>query len=242
MRAGSAWPTISHWHFTPISLCCFLLAVLFLFVRRFNRRSRLFWSLGLISLGALLSSDIQIQAMSSYRCHMIEHLIVIALIAPLFSRATNLHFSKSVATVSFLLLTILVPAFHLSKLGGVVMNAPSGHFVELASFLLAGVFFWTPIYSSRSDFTPLQKLTYIALSVPILFTTGLVLWSSSISTLSTTTMSMNMLTLSDVHNGGVVMMQLGTTLMVGHLILNTVNVYTREKQRARPIGQRQVSA
>jgi len=135
-----------------------------------------------------------------------------------------------------------VPLYHVSALGAWVMRYPNGHALELVSFFLVGVWFWTPVYSSRRLLNDQQRITYVLLAVPVVATTGLVLWSSSSQSLRQVGMQMSNVTLGDVHTGGVVMMVLGTGLMVAHVGFVVGAAVLRRRLERRPVGRRYAEA
>ncbi|MFZ1063057.1 MAG: cytochrome c oxidase assembly protein [Acidimicrobiales bacterium] len=169
---------------------------------------------------------------------MIEHLLVILVIAPVISSAVTVPMSRMYATGGFLAFTVLVPLYHLTSLGSWVMNQSGGHVVELASFLLVGVWFWTPVYGVRRVMGDQQRLTYTMLAVPVVATTGLVLWSSTASSLSSTGMRMAMVTIGDIHNGGLIMMVWGTAMMMGHVAGQALQAALRAHSLREPAGIR----
>ncbi len=226
------------WHLSEAAVVLAAVGVAGLLVTwaRLSRRQRRLLVVGLVGACALLSSGLQVEAMSSYPAHMVEHIVVLLVIAPLFAAATRAHVSRSAATIGFLAVTVLVPLFHLTALGGWVMQYPDGHAVELAAFFVVGVWFWMPVYGAGSSLSESQRVTYCVLALPVIATTGLVLWSSTPSTLHSVGMSMADVTIADVRSGGVVMMSLGTTLMLGHVLALSARAASRQRARRVPAG------
>jgi cytochrome c oxidase assembly factor CtaG len=167
---------------------------------------------------------------------MVEHILVVLVIAPLFAGAINVSLSRPTAAAGFIAFTVLVPLFHLTSLGGWVMQYPEGHFIELTSFLVVGVWFWLPVYGGRRTLGDQQRITYTVLALPVIATTGLVLWSSTDLSLHTVGMSMSNVSLMDVHDGGIVMMALGTALMIVHVSVLSVLAATRLRAIREPVG------
>ena len=110
---------------------------------------------------------------------MVEHIWSCSLIAPLIAGAIKCRLSRPMATAGFFAFTLLVPLFHLTPLGNWVMKYPEGHYIELTSFLVVGVWFWLPVYGGRRTLGDQQRITYTVLALPVIATTGLVLWSST---------------------------------------------------------------
>ena len=237
-RDGSAWPRWSSWHLSvAVDVVVVVgLMVLFALWPRISSRQRVLLTAGLAATVLLLSSDVQALSMSSYPSHMVEHILVVLLIAPLIAGASTVRLSRPMVTVGFFAFTFLVPLFHLTRLGGWVMRYPDGHFIELVSFLIVGVWFWTPVYGAHRTLADQQRITYTILALPVIATTGLVLWSSSDSSLHSVGMNMSNISIVDVHDGGIVMMALGTALMLMHVIVLCVCAAARQRAIREPVG------
>jgi cytochrome c oxidase assembly factor CtaG len=235
---GAAWPNWSSWHVTEVGVVAsaIWIAVLIVAWPRITSRQQFLSSLGLLATILLLSSDVQALSMSSYPSHMVEHIIVILLIAPLVAGATTFHLSRAMSTIGFFAFTFLVPLFHLTPLGSWVMQYSGGHYVELGVFFVVGVWFWMPIYGGGSTLGDQQRVAYSVLALPIIATTGLVLWSASASSLQSVGMNMSNITITDVRDGGLVMMVFGTTLMVGHVVTACLRAATHQRALRVPAG------
>jgi cytochrome c oxidase assembly factor CtaG len=235
---GAAAPNWGSWHLTEVGIVVAGLgfAVLLANWPRLMARQRYLLSLALGATVLLLSSDVQALSMSSYPCHMVDHLVVVLLIAPLIAGASNIRVSRSLSTIGFLAFTLLIPLFHLTPLGSWVMRYPEGHYFELATFLVVGVWFWIPVYGSRRTLGDQQRITYTVLALPIIATTGLVLWSATASSLHSVGMDMSNITIVDVRDGGLVMMVLGTILMVAHVALLCLQAALRQRTSRIPVG------
>jgi cytochrome c oxidase assembly factor CtaG len=234
---GDGWPGWG-WHVTQVATVVAALGIALLIATwsRIATRQRGLLSLGLFVAVLLLSSNVQALSMSSYPSHMAEHIIVVLVIAPLVAGAVNFPLSRSVSTIVFFAFTILVPLFHLTPLGSWVMRYPEGHFVELVAFFVIGVGFWTPIYGGGSTFNDQQRITYTVLALPVIATTGLVLWSATASSLQSVGMDMSNVTIADVRDGGLVMMALGTTLMFAHVVGLCLRAATHQRALRVPVG------
>ena len=235
---GSAWPDWRSWHFSGVAAAFAVVGLLGLLAYwpRMKTRQRLLLCAALVETVALLSSDIQALAMSSYVSHMVEHLAVALLIAPLIAGAITTPTNRPFATAGFFALTLLVPLFHLTPLGSWVMNYPDGHYLELGCFLLVGVWFWTPVYSVRHVLGDQQRIAYTVLALPVVATTGLVLWSSTNSSLHNVGMNMSNISIADIHHGGTVMMGLGTALMLGHVTVLCARAASHYYAAREPVG------
>ena len=117
---GSAWPNWSSWHLSGSVLVVVVAGLVGLFASwpRISSRQRLQRQTGLVATASLLSSDVQKLSMSSYPSHMVEHIVVVLLIAPLIAGAINLRLSRPLATAGFFAFTLLGPC-SISLLWGV---------------------------------------------------------------------------------------------------------------------------
>lgn len=234
----SVWPNWGTWHVTQVGVIISAIGIAALLAawHHITRRQKCLLSLSLLGTILLLSSEVQALSMSSYPSHMIEHIIVVLVIAPLVAGATTVSLSRPMSTVGFFALTFLVPLFHLTPLGSWVMKYPEGHYVELAAFFIVGVWFWIPVYGSGRTLGDQQRITYTILALPVIATTGLVLWSATTSSLQSVGMSMSNITIGDVHDGGLVMMGLGTTLMFAHVTVTSLQTAARHRALRVPVG------
>jgi cytochrome c oxidase assembly factor CtaG len=235
---GSAWPNWGSWHITEVGVVVAAIGVAGLLVAwpRVSARQRYLVSLGLFAAVLLLSSDVQTLSMSSYPSHMVEHIIVVLVIAPLLAGATTTRLSRPMSTSGFFAFTVLVPLFHLTPLGSWVMQYPEGHYVELVAFLFVGMWFWIPVYGTGRTLSDQQRITYTVLALPVIATTGLVLWSATTSSLQSVGMDMSNVTIADVRDGGLVMMVLGTSLMLGHVVALSLQAATHQRALRLPAG------
>lgn len=238
MKMGSGWPHWDVWHFGGVTYVVTGLGVILLIAywSRLSRRQRLTLGGALAATSLLLASDVQAQSMSSYPCHMIDHLVIVLVIAPLVAAAVERPVGRTAATLGMLALTVLVPLYHLTALGGWVMAHPGGHYVEILSFYAVGIWFWAPVYGRRQVMSDQQRLAYTVLALPVVVTTGLVLWSSTTASLANVGMNMAHVTIGDIHLGGVVMMALGGALMSLHVILLATEAAVHHQSRRAPVG------
>lgn len=234
----TAWPNWRSWHISGTVLVVVVAGLIGLFASwpRISSRQRVLLVTGLVATAALLSSDVQTLSMSSYPSHMVEHIVVVLLIAPVIAGAINIRLSRTLATAGFFAFTLLVPLFHLTPLGSWVMNYPDGHYVELACFLFVGVWFWTPVYGEHRILGDQQRITYTVLALPVIATTGLVLWSSTNDSLHSVGMNMSNVSIGDIHDGGIVMMVFGTALMVAHIAVLCARAATNHRAIREPVG------
>lgn len=240
MTTGVVWPSWTEWHFGGSAYVAAALGLIGLvaYWSHLSPRQRRLLGVALALFVALLASDVQSLSMSSYPCHMIDHLIVILVIAPLVAAAVEHPLGRTGSTLGILSFTVLIPLYHLTALGGWVMSHPGGHYVEIASFFVVGVWFWVPVYGARRVMSDQQRVTYAILAWPVVVTTGLVLWSSSTSSVANVGMNMARVSLTDIHEGGLVMMLLGGVLMGLHVMGIVTDAAIRHQARRTPVGWR----
>ena len=180
--------------------------------RRKAGRSAVWVALAVAS-AALVSSPLHRSAMHDYSSHMVEHVLVVLVLAPLAVLAWRPSgVTRSAMTFAFLTYVVLVPLYHLTRLGGIVMSSPGEHATELIIFGLVGIFFWCGPYAS--DMSALERTTYVALALPVSIFTGIALHSSK----QTPFTGMGMTpTLHDVQRGGFVMAVLSSIFLLVHL-------------------------
>lgn len=232
------WRFFGTWHLSVLILVIGIAAVVWLRIMANHRtfRELIPWSLAIVVSMVLLSSNVQATAMTSYRSHMIEHLIVILIVAPLVAGGMRWRLSRSGATCALLAFTVLVPLYHLTRMGAWVMQQQGGHVVELVSFFIVGVWFWLPVYGVNRAMTDLQRITFTFIALPVIATTGLVLWSADSDSLSSVGMAMPGMTLNQVRVGGLAMIEWGSALMIVHLIaLMSMALHQRRGERV-PVG------
>jgi len=155
-------------------------------------------------------------ALSDYSIHMAGHLIIFMVLAPLAASAISWRASALTATLGFVGITVLIPLYHLTRLGGYVMRHAVGHVSENLLFFLIGAVFWLPVYGRQSTFSALQRFAYVVLASPIAVTTGLVLWSATAQDAERYAMNMSMVSIADIHRGGLVMIELGCVAAAVH--------------------------
>jgi cytochrome c oxidase assembly factor CtaG len=227
----------SGWHITVATIIVLAAGVVTLgfLARHRTGRELIPWTLAFLLSVAVASSKLQATSMTNYRSHMLEHLFVILVIAPLVASGLRLRLSRSAATGGLLAFTVLVPLYHLTRVGSWVMQQSGGHVVELVSFVVVGTWFWLPVYGANGILTDLQRITFTFIALPVIATTGLVLWSSNSSSLGMVGMSMPDVSVSDVRGGGIVMVEWGSALMVAHLLLLFIVALLHRRERL-PVG------
>jgi cytochrome c oxidase assembly factor CtaG len=189
------------------------------------------------ALVVLVSSiDLLAAARTQEAAHMVAHLVVAMVLAPL----ATLAFARTPVTVTrrrwfaflespvvaFVAFTALVPLSHLTSFDMTVMNHPDELVAELVVYGLVGVAFWRHVLGS----TPLprlgQRVLYLGLGVPVSAFSGLVMVAQTRSAMGP---------VSDVHQAGWVMIFGGSGLMALEAVVLVASWVTNERRRTASI-------
>ena len=137
--------------------------------------------------------------------HMIQHLMLLMVAAPLIAMGAPLELLERSTTGSahdtvtvlldsrvagvvghpitgFVLYAVLVPATHLTSLYNRLLTNDLAHDNEHLMFLIVGYLFWRPVVAiepTRHPLTPAVRLVYLMLAIPIDTFSGLVLLSAN---------------------------------------------------------------
>ena len=192
--------------------------------------------------------------------HMIQHLMLIMLAAPLIAMGAPVELLERSTTGSthdavtrvlgsrvagvighpitgFLLYTVLVPAVHLTSLYNTMLTNDLAHDNEHLMFLIVGYLFWRPVVAiepTRHPLTPALRLVYLMLAVPIDTFSGLVLLSANHEMFSAYLgmhRSWGPSLIGDLHIGGAIMWVAGDSLMALAMI-PVVLVWVRSEDQA----------
>jgi cytochrome c oxidase assembly factor CtaG len=198
--------------------------------------------------------------------HMIQHLMLIMIAAPLFAmgapvelvqRATAGRTNQVVEwglgskiaevvahpIVDFGLYAVLIPVAHLTSLYNIALTHQAADDAEHLMFLIIGYLFWRHVVAiepSRHPLTPPVRLIYLALAVPVDTFTGL--------TLASTTFEMFPAYLHmhrtwgpspvlDLHVGGAIMWVGGDSLMLLAMIPCAIQWLRYEEREAAEIDR-----
>lgn len=213
--------TWSQWSINSDALIVLIVAATVAYVWPRRRILVAPWWLGSIFAAVLFCSPIHQLSMSSYPAHMTEHLLIVLVIAPLIVIGSNPRgATPPVSVIGFFAYIILIPLYHLTKLGGVIMRSTGAHSVELIVFFFVGImFWWGPL---GGVFNRIQRLAYVAMSIPVSIFTGLALMGASRPPFPLDPMSTKPNPLEDLHRGGVVMATLSLLLLAVHLVASLV--------------------
>jgi putative membrane protein len=192
--------------------------------------------------------------------HMIQHLMLIMLAAPLYAMGAPLELlaratrgrtqdlvvrmldSKAAEVIGhpitgFLLYGILIPVSHLTTLYNFTLTHDLAHDNEHLAFIVVGYLFWRPVVGiepSRHPLHPGVRLLYLALAIPVDTFTGLALVSAvheMFPYYASFTRTWGPSRLSDLHIGGGIMWIGGDGIMALAMIPCLVRWVRYEEQR-----------
>ncbi len=198
----------TQFEFVPVAMILAALVIYLWAVRRNNAlHPRHRWSAKKTAawLGALFTTAVSIFSFIGvydgelFWVHMIQHLLLIMVAAPLFAIASPLELSwrsttgtahiavtellrSKVATflghpvVSFVLYAVLIPLSHLTSWYNLTLEHESIHNAEHLAFLVVGYLFWRQIFGNdpnRYRMHPALQFFYLFLAIPIDTFTGL---------------------------------------------------------------------
>jgi putative copper resistance protein D len=229
------------------------------------RRTFAFFAGLLVALVAL-DSFIGVYDVTLFYDHMIQHLLLIMVSAPLLamgapvdllSRATRgathrvvtdgleSRVAEAVAhpIVDFILYALLIPIAHLTSFYNSAVTSPALNSGEHLAFLMIGYLFWRHVVAiepSRHPLSPPIRLVYLALAVPVDTFTGLTLASTShalFPALVSIHRDWGPSPVLDLHMGGAIMWVGGDTLMLIAMVPCAILWMRYEEQRAAEIDR-----
>ena len=179
--------------------------------------------------------------------HMVQHLILIMVAAPLFAIASPLDLAwrstsgtahlvvtealrSRVARilgnpfVAFVLDAIVIPVSHLTSWYNLTLEHESVHNAEHLAFLVVGYLFWRQIFGSDPNkyrLHPALQFFYLFMAIPIDTFTGLSLAGAShelFPAYFATHRTWGLSYVTDLHVGGDIMWVVGDTLMLWPMI------------------------
>ena len=262
MMEPFSWSNLNQWSLHPTPLLMMLAALV---VYGWAVRSVSSWPVhrtgafvaGLAVTFLATESVIGVYDMYLHAAHMIQHLLLIMVAAPLFAFAAPVELlrqavpsSQKVLTrlpcrivlhplVGFGLYAVFIPASHLSGLFDLMLRSMWFHHFEQVAFLVSGYLFFRHAIGVESDteLHPGLRLVYVMAAVPIDTVTGLALAMSSHNPFPAYVQSMRspVEILNDIHLGGAIMWIGGDALMLLLLIPLVVRWLAFETQRTKEI-------
>ena len=261
--AGTGLPPLG-WHqlfstqfeFVPVAMIVVALVLYLWAVKRNNAlHPRHPWSVGktVAWVGALFCTAVAIFSFVGvydgelFWDHMVQHLILIMVAAPLFAIASPLDLAwrstsgtahlvvtealrSRVARilgnpfVAFILYAVVIPVSHLTSWYNLTLEHESVHNAEHLAFLLVGYLFWRQIFGSDPNehrLHPALQFFYLFMAIPIDTFTGLSLAGAShelFPAYFATHRTWGPSYVTDLHVGGDIMWVVGDTLMLWPMI------------------------
>jgi putative copper resistance protein D len=267
--SGSQFFT-TQFDFVPVAMIVVALALYLWAVRRNNAlHPRHRWPVGrtaawiaaLCSTGIGIFSFVGVYDGELFWDHMVQHLILIMVAAPLFAVASPLRLAFSatsgtahivvtealrsrVATllgnpiVAFILYAIVIPISHLTIWYNYTLTQENVHNAEHLVFLLVGYLFWRQIFGSDPNvhrLHPALQFFYLFLAIPIDTFTGVSLAGAThelFPAYLATHRNWGPSLVVDLHVGGDIMWVVGDTLMLWPMIPVAIRWMHMEERKA----------
>ncbi len=200
-----SWHHLNQWSIGVLPIILTLCAglIYFQYVRRtpgWPRVRSVCFALGLLITFIATESFVGYYDMEYFSDHMVQHLLLIMVAAPLFalSAPLDLAYDAGSATthrwldsrfmafvthplVAFALYFVFIPATHLTDLLNLMMHHAWVHHFEQVGFLVVGYLFFRAAFGLERGYKlhPGLRLVYVMAAVPVDTFTGLVLSMSS---------------------------------------------------------------
>ncbi len=256
--------------FVPVAMIVVALGLYLWGVRRNNAlHPRHPWSVGktVAWIGALLTTGVAIFSFVGvydgelFWDHMVQHLILIMVAAPLFAVASPLRLALCSTSgtahivvtealrsrvakffgnpiVAFILYAVVIPVSHLTVWYNYTLTHESIHNAEHLVFLLVGYLFWRQIFGNdpnRYRLHPALQFFYLFMAIPIDTFTGLSLAGAShemFPAYFATHRTWGLSYVTDLHVGGDIMWVVGDTLMLWPMIPVALRWMHMDERRA----------
>jgi cytochrome c oxidase assembly factor CtaG len=246
----------SQFSFLPVAMVLAALVLYLWGVRRVNRlRPRHPWSKaktaafigGLVSTSLAIFSFVGVYDSELFYDHMIQHLLLVMVAAPLFALGSPIDLAWRASTgtahtvitevlrsraakmlvhpgVAFVLYAVMIPLTHLTVWYNYTLQHESVHNAEHLVFLVVGYLFWRQIFGTDPNgyrMHPALQFGYLFLAIPIDTFTGLSLDQANHELFRAylgVHRTWGPSLISDLHIGGVIMWVGGDTLMLWPMI------------------------
>jgi putative copper resistance protein D len=256
--------------FVPVAMVLVALALYLWGVRRVNQRQpRHPWSAGktaafiggLVTTGIAIFSFIGVYDGELFWDHMVQHLLLIMVAAPLFAIGSPIDLAWRATTgtphlvvtevlrsrvakflghpgVAFVLYAVMIPITHLTVWYNYTLEHESVHNAEHLVFLGVGYLFWRQIFGSDPNayrMHPILQFGFLFMAIPIDTFTGLSL-DSAVHEMFPAYLALHRnwgpSLVDDLHIGGVIMWVGGDTLMLWPMIPVALRWMHLEERRA----------
>jgi cytochrome c oxidase assembly factor CtaG len=271
---GSQFST-SQFAFVPVAMIVAAVALYLWGVRRNNAlHPRHPWSAGKTAawIGANVTTAIAIFSFIGvydselFWDHMVQHLVLIMVAAPLYAIASPLDLAWRATSggphlavtetlrspvanffghpvVAFLLYAVLIPISHLTNWYNLTLQHESLHNAEHLAFVVVGYLFWRQIFGSDPNkyrLHPALQFFYLFLAIPIDTFSGLSLAGEAheiFPAYLATHRTWGPSYVTDLHVGGDIMWVVGDTLMLWPMIPVAVRWLHMEERKAERIDR-----
>jgi putative copper resistance protein D len=261
--------------FVPVAMILVALALYLWGVRRNNAlHPRHPWPVGktvafigaLITTGVAIFSFVGVYDRELFWDHMVQHLLLIMVAAPLFAISSPLELGwrstsgtahivvtevlrSSIAkflghpAVAFVLYAVVIPISHLTVWYNYTLTQESVHNAEHLVFLIVGYLFWRQIFGNDPNcyrLHPALQFFYLFLAIPIDTFSGLSLAGTSHELFPAyfgTHRTWGPSSVVDLHTGGDIMWVVGDTLMLWPMIPVALRWMHMEERKARRIDR-----
>ena len=224
------------------------------------------WVGALLTTGVAIFSFVGVYDSELFWDHMVQHLLLIMVAAPLFAiaspvdlawRATTgtAHVVVTVALrssianflghplIAFLAYAIVIPLSHLTSFYNLTLENESIHNLEHLLFLVVGYMFWRQIFGvdpNRYRLAPPLQFAYLFLAIPVDTFTGLSLAGETHEVFPaylTMRRTWGPSLLTDLHVGGDIMWVGGDTLMLWPMVPVALRWMRQDERRAARIDR-----
>lgn len=265
----------SQFDFVPVAMIVAALVLYLWGVRRQNMlHPRHPWSTGktLAWIGALVTTGIAIFSFIGvydgelFWDHMVQHLLLIMVAAPLYAIASPLQLAWRATSgtphlvvtealrspvskffghpaVAFCLYAVLIPLSHLTSWYNLTLEHESVHNAEHLAFLVVGYLFWRQVFGTDPNayrLHPALQFFYLFLAIPIDTFSGLSLVGESheiFPAYFATHRAWGPSYVDDLHIGGTLMWVVGDTLMLWPMIPVALRWMHLEERKAERIDR-----
>jgi putative copper resistance protein D len=261
--------------FAPVALIVVALVLYLWGVKRNNAlHPRHRWSAGKTAawIGALVTTAVSIFTFVGvydaelFWVHMVQHLLLIMVAAPLFAVASPIDLAWKSTTgtahivvtevlrsgiakflghwaVAFVLYAVLIPISHLTSWYNLTLENDGLHNAEHLAFLIVGYLFWRQIFGNDPNcyrLHPAMQFFYLFLAIPIDTFTGLSLAGTTkemFPAYLATHRTWGPSYVNDLHIGGSIMWVVGDTLMLWPMIPVALRWMHQEERKAERIDR-----
>lgn len=224
------------------------------------------WVGALLTTGVAIFSFVGVYDGELFWDHMVQHLVLIMVAAPLFAIASPLQLAwrgssgvgHAVVTdalrspiakflghpaVAFVLYAVLIPLSHLTSWYNLTLEHESLHNAEHLAFLVVGYLFWRQIFGNDPNayrLHPALQFFYLFLAIPIDTFSGLSLVGENheiFPAYLATHRTWGPSYVTDLHIGGTLMWVVGDTLMLWPMIPVALRWMHMDERRAERIDR-----